>query len=220
MTFEENAEAFESSLFARTGIKADLIVLDEVSGVRYDSVVASANDLTDNNTVGSAAGKNNLAASFVAANGESLSSTAGALALGDTNWTVAGWAYRDALGVDTVVSRGNATPQCILRGDGGTENLTLFTRGAADSVTKVGGFTAAAFHFVVGWHDADNNLIGVSIDGGVAVTAATGGANTSTTDPLLLGGWEAHNFMSGLLDELGRWSRVLTAQERGKRITA
>src|SRR3990167_1322919 len=89
--------------------------LDEAGGVRYDSVVASANDLTDNNTVGSATGKNNLAANFVAANGESLSSTAGALALGDTNWTVAGWAYRNALGVDTVVSRGNATPQCILQ---------------------------------------------------------------------------------------------------------
>jgi hypothetical protein len=55
--------------------------LDETSGVRYDSVTTSANDLTDNNTVGvSLAGPSGTVAQFTAANSESL--TGSSLTLG------------------------------------------------------------------------------------------------------------------------------------------
>jgi hypothetical protein len=50
--------------------------LDETSGTRFDSV--STNNLTDNNTVGSAIGKIGNAASFVRANNEYLSSASSA----------------------------------------------------------------------------------------------------------------------------------------------
>src|SRR3990167_10705009 len=66
--------------------------LDEASGVRYDSVVASANDLTDNNTVASATGKFNDAASFLAANSESLS-TPNTILGADANVSASVWFY-------------------------------------------------------------------------------------------------------------------------------
>lgn len=66
--------------------------LDEVSGVRYDS--HGSNDLTDNNTVGSATAvagaMNGNAASFVSANNEYLNSSAISLDL-SSGWTVSLW---------------------------------------------------------------------------------------------------------------------------------
>jgi len=46
---------------------------DETSGVRYDSVTATANDLTDNNTVGTSTGLRGLACDFEKGNSEFLS---------------------------------------------------------------------------------------------------------------------------------------------------
>lgn len=74
-------------------IAQDLIscwTMDEASGTRYDS--AGSNDLTDNNTVGSVAGKFGNAASFIAGNNEYLSHTLNDdLDIGTKTWTLGLW---------------------------------------------------------------------------------------------------------------------------------
>lgn len=72
--------------------------LEEANGARVDSVVASGNDLTDNNTVTQAVGVLGNAAQFTAANSESLSHADNAsLGTGDIDFTVASWVYFDSL---------------------------------------------------------------------------------------------------------------------------
>lgn len=81
-------------------IKAKLTAwwsLEEASGTRADSHT-SGYDLTDNNTVGQAAGKVANAADFVAANSEYLSNTA-IPAVNSAGWEIAGWVFFDSTAV-------------------------------------------------------------------------------------------------------------------------
>jgi len=64
--------------------------LDETSGTRNDS--HGSNHLTDNNTVGYTSGVKSNAATFIAANNESLSiSDNAALSMGDISFSVCAW---------------------------------------------------------------------------------------------------------------------------------
>lgn len=81
-----------------SSLLTDLIsywTLDEASGTRFDS--HGSNDLTDNNTVTSAAGKLGDAAQFTVANGEYLSVADNASLDLTTAMTLAGWVYADSL---------------------------------------------------------------------------------------------------------------------------
>ncbi len=184
--------------------------LSEASGNRADS--HGSLTLTDTNTVTSAtstqSSAHNTSAFFRAAASETL--TNAAIQLADTDWTVAGWLYRDATGVDTLASCGNATSSLILRGDGATSNAIMYAVSATKSVTSTGTDGAGAWHFLVGYHDSVNNLIGISVDGGAFQTSATGGANSTPDSAFMLGGWVGHNFLSGRVDEVGVYSLVLT----------
>src|SRR5688572_29665368 len=71
--------------------------LEETSDTRFDA--HSTNHLTDNNTVASATGKLGTAASFTAANQESLAiADNAALSMGDLDFTLAGWVYINVSG--------------------------------------------------------------------------------------------------------------------------
>src|SRR6185295_10218115 len=78
--------------------------LDETSGSRSDSF--GSNTLTDNNTVGSTAGKVGNAAQFIQANTEYLSAADNAaLSVADIDFTFAFWVYLDS---KTTGTSGNA----------------------------------------------------------------------------------------------------------------
>jgi len=73
---------------------------DEVSGVRYDSVTANSNDLTDNNTVGYAAGLLSNACDFERDTSEYLSITDGSqtsLDHADDDYSVSFWIKYESL---------------------------------------------------------------------------------------------------------------------------
>lgn len=152
--------------------------LDEASGTRYDRVGTS--HLTDNATVTSAAGISYpLAAEFVIANSEFLSAADSAvLSAADINMWGAGWVRPAAVNVASLVSgkwntTGNREWQVA------QNNADLLIQISPDgTATGNGAVTASSALAANTWlaymwyHDATNNLIGLSINGGAFSTTS------------------------------------------------
>lgn len=155
-------------------------------------------ELTDNNTVPSVAGKIGNAASFTIASSEYFSNASGVMGA-DANFTFAGWVWINAAaGAQIFFYQHNGN--FYLRSNAG--NLELWTRAFADSLIWNGGAAigTGAWHFVVAWHDASTNQLGLQLDDGVVTTGATGGPNNAGTHTRF-GTYELTQFLGGRLDE-------------------
>lgn len=211
--------------------------LDEESGTRVD--IVGTNDLTDNNTVGFAtvtgppnfpAGK---AASFVAANNESLSATVVGMNPQHTDFSVAGWAYFDAANNQFVFSLGKnsaALKDLILTVNRNSTGLGFDGTGKAnitmgDNVTFVFGpwpqasdpvLSADTWYWFYVEHDTAVNELRLYINNSLAITVTTGAAfplDPGTTF-LYLGALDSTLFSTTRLAHWQYRSRTLTAQER------
>ncbi|MEO1063759.1 MAG: LamG-like jellyroll fold domain-containing protein [Actinomycetota bacterium] len=201
--------------------------LNETSGTRADS--HGSNDLTDNNTVGSASGKLGNAADFESTNNEYLSHADNAdLATGDFDWTVTAWfrleslpsAVGDTGGIVTKHKDGDEKEFIVAVSTGEDKPLIrLFALGGSTIATATWGaaVSTGTWYFVEAYHDAANNEIGIAINNGTHVTAPTGGtASARKTDVL----WQigslgnGSSFLDGRVDSVSRWDRLLTSQER------
>ena len=188
--------------------------LDEKSGTRVDSVTATGNDLTDNNTVTYVnSAPNGVVATFTSANNESLSN-AYTWAAG-TSYTFAAWIKVTATGIGSA-----AHCEFIGGGGGGNFSFRAFTDTTLQLITSGFGVTnqvtvaslSDKWHFVVGYYQ-DGVGSGISFDGGsyqTAVDVANGATtitcigdrSTSPTSP-----------MDGNIVSVGMWSGVLAASE-------
>ena len=195
--------------------------LDEASGTRYDSVLTSGNDLTDNNTVGSAEGKQGNAASFVAANNETLTKAASAeLSFGDVDFTIAAW-FNTGTKVDgTIVSvweNGVGVNYALqLDGSGTKVQMRTFDAWPGDIALYDTVVNDSEWHLAIGWYDAAADTVNIQVDNTTVVTTASSGAPPGTTLTFAIGGIVGTDVLcwNGLIDEVGIWSRVLTADER------
>lgn len=183
--------------------------LDEPSGNALGSY--GGNTLTDNNTVTSAVGKvGGLARQFTAASSEYLSRVDNAALSGaDVDLWVAAWAFFDALGVaHTIVGKRDDTGnqreyvldyvislnawRWLVSGDGAATATPTYTGAAA---------IAARWYFVMSYHDAVNNLLGLSVNGGAWDTVAHTTGVFNGTAPFhigsLLNAGAPTNFMDG-----------------------
>lgn len=204
------------------GLRTDLIAfwkLEEASGTRFDSV--GSNDLTDNNTVAQVAGKIGNAAHFVAADSESLSINDNpALSMGDIDFTIAGWFNRELEG---------ALSPLVWKFDLGSAEYVVFLQAGAAfgfSVSPDGSEGALAtietpgaspdtWHFFVVWHDATLDTINLQMDNGsVESTAHSAGVFDGSSRLFLGGAFDGAFGLTGNLDAIGIWKRVLTAAER------
>ncbi len=202
--------------------------LDEVAGQRND--IKGANHLTDNNTVGSAAGKHNNAASFVAANNEYLSHASNAdFRIPPTGRAFALWVYIPAgTPGDTIFRKMTddfSADEYLLHKDGvdvgGAGQIYFVVLGgvgdwAIQSEAAPAPVPMGAWHLYVAWYDPSDKKAKLQIDNGVV---AAGSA--LTTDPFnsasdfVLGkatvGW--NGALQGQADEFAVWS-VLDATRR------
>lgn len=193
--------------------------LDETSGVRYDSKGTA--DLTDNNTVGSASGMHNAAASFVGANTEFLSrpfdsslNITGAVTYSCWIKTTSGAAFQNVMGWDFP----DAFPSIMLVINDSTYRLFYAASGAdwqrldtSDNSAVNGNW----HHFLAWWDPADKKGH-VQIDGGTVmdgVALAGSSLRSATTQDWKMGSWTFGNY-TGLIDEGAIWSRLLTSDER------
>lgn len=198
--------------------------LDEASGTRADSVVASGNDLTDNNTVLFGTGKQGNAADFEQANSEWLSRVSGAsLQTGDIDFTVCGWVNIESIagGFDPCLAKKGATAsrEYQVRLDSATNVFQFLVSSDGSTTTTLdygSTFTTATWYFVIAWHDSVANTINLQVNNGVVasasyasgITAGAGNFQMSYND------WDTVGIYDGLMDEVAFWKRVLTAAER------
>ena len=189
--------------------------LEETSGTRFNSVL-TGNNLTDNNTVGSMAGKVGNAAQFTLANTEYLSAADNpALSTGDIDFSIAAWVYFDSLtDARTIVSKADT---------GANEYLLYFYNNrirfnVANAVEvaadNLGAPTTGQWYFVVAWHDSVNNQIGIQVNGGTADTAAYAGGVVDGTAPFVIGAYASSaNAHDGRIDQVGFWKGVMSDEE-------
>lgn len=192
--------------------------MDEASGARADS--AGSNTLTDNNTVGSAAGKINLGALFAAAFSEFLSIADNAsLSMGDIDFSIALW-------FNATTSLTQRT--IIAKGDGNTGNATEYalylTVGSLQfdvmNGSQTGSIASAAlslstWYFALARHSATNNTLNLSVNNVAVAPVSYSGGSYNSTHPLNIGRWPVFNswYFDGLIDEVGIWKRYLTDAE-------
>jgi hypothetical protein len=194
-----------------TGIVSSWPVNEE-SGTRYD--VVGANHLTDNNTVGYAAGKNGNAASFVAANSEYLSLNAG---LNSTIKTVSLWVYANNI-TDTQfpLTFASSAGTLAFHLQNYSSAFHFYVEGL-DQPIVVSAITAGAWYHITAELNQTAKTLkmwrnGVQVGGTVTYTTGTPAIATKMAIGAKYDGSQA--FWGGLIDEPIVWSRGLTDAER------
>jgi hypothetical protein len=195
--------------------------LDETSGVRADS--HGSNDLADYNTVGSTIGKQNNAASFVAADIEYLGIADNAdLSLNGTSFTVAAWVN---------LSSKSSHRDIVLKGYTSSNdyeyaliyNQTVDRFGFYVSPDGVTSYNVIAnnsdapstntWYFVVAWYDGSSLNISVNNSSLDSISYSAGVYKGS--QPFRLGYRGGYTYyLDGSLDEAFLYKRALTADER------
>lgn len=194
--------------------------LDEVSGVRVDAVVGSANDLTDNNTVTSAAGIINLAAQFLAANTETLSHVDNvSLEVAGTDFTISHWVkLTDLLATYGVAGKSNGAvaEYCTYVAiTTGITHFQTFTGGASQADLAGSAITAGGWHLIVADYTLATKTLTLTVDNGAPASVVNAGTNpTAQAAPFVIGSRTNAFFYTGLVDEVGFWKRILTAPEK------
>lgn len=185
--------------------------LDEASGNALDA--HSSNDLTDNNTVGSATGKINNARDFESGSSEYFTGSTSAFSFDDEDFSVSFW-----INFETI-----ANTFLVGQWDGINNKWLIYFPGdtvkfLTDDVFFNTGWTPAAtgtWYHVVLVHDFTNTECLWYVNGSEVGSSAQRGVNPGTTTPFAVGGNAAGSvgYLDGLIDELGIWNRVLTPTE-------
>lgn len=201
--------------------------LDEASGTRADS--HGANDLTDNNTVGSTTGVAGNAATFDGTSNESLSRADNSdLSIGGhVNFAFSLWVKFNSLGSNRTIFNkwvGISDQEYQLLYNSSTNRIVFSVNPTGSSgATSVSANTFGApstgtWYHVYVEHDADNDTIGISINNGTLDTAShsTGVADRFATFRFGAQGALGNLLLlDGAIDEVGYWKgRVLTTDER------
>jgi len=194
--------------------------LDEASGNALD--VHGSNELTQNGTVGSATGKVSNARDFSENNYFTRADNA-SLSTGDIDFSLAAWIKFDALaGGDMTVFTKDSGPaaEYYLQLEGSTNRFKWYVYGATGygSATSVqadtfGNVSTGVWYHVVCWHDSVGNQIGISVNRSTD-TASHSAGGIDGGDTFHLGADPYAQEVDGLIDEVGFWKKVLTANER------
>ena len=197
--------------------------LNEESGERADA--HGSNDLTDNNTVLYAAGKQGNAGDFEEVNVEYLSHADNAsLSTGNIDFTFGCWVKMESdpgshmYIISKYATVGNG--EYALNFNTTTNRFEFFIcdGSALGTVTanQLGAPATGTWYYVIVWHDATNSLVGVQVNNGTADTAAAGRNPQDGSDVFRIGNYGGASAISwdGLIDEVGFWKRLLTASEK------
>lgn len=197
--------------------------LDELSGNAIDD--KGANDLTDNNTVTTAAGIIGTSRSFTAADNEYFSIADNAdLAGGDVVIFVWAWVRHGALNPATtpgIMAKwpGGGQNEFSLYADGNTQRYGFDVSGnGSDTITVTanshGDPADEVWHLVMGWHDPILNTINIQVDAGTVDSTSHSAGVHNGTGEFTLGGIGTSFTWTGQIDESGWTTRIWSAGER------
>ncbi len=189
--------------------------LDEESGIRYDA--HGTNHLTDNNTVGYAAGKVGNAADFEKDNSESLSIADNAsLRMGaGVYFTLGTWLNIETLpggaGYCGIIYKWPTPAEYFLGING--DHLEFIVHDGSNYKVLVSAVTLSlsTWYFVMAWYDGTN--LNLQINNGSIETIAHNTDVYSGTSNFLLGG-VSNETLDGLMDSPFVAKRIYTADER------
>lgn len=189
--------------------------LDESSGTRIDS--HGANDLTDNNTVTSAAGIVAGAAQFESANSEYLSHADNAeLSAGDIDFSLTAWVYLDDISNDhAVIGKGTTSVEYqIYYTD--AERFVFVVGDGVDSffISDETPITGSTWYFVVAWRNAATDETFIQVNNGTVYSGAGPTTVLDGSENFVIGEFLEADFMAGRIDEASFWKRILTTDER------
>jgi len=196
------------------------------SGTEFDE--HGSNDLTDNNTVGTATGKVGNARDFESSNSENLSCTSNSsLQTGDIDFTLAFWANFESKGNVDMAAVGKygydaGTREYLIQHRAGSDRWAFLLSSDGSSFTEVlsnnfGAMSTGVWYFVVAWHDATANTMNIQVNDGTANSSAYSSGVFSSSSVFrigAIGNSSLANYFDGLIDEVGFWKRVLTSGER------
>lgn len=181
--------------------------LEEASGTRADA--HGDHDLTDNNTVGSGAGRVGVAADAIETNNEYLAVNA-PVDFTDSH-SVAFWVYRRA--GSTVTGIGNAS------GMGWRIRTSILearnSLGTVQNIALPETFTNNTWHFFVVSYDAATGTLSARMNGSetASTLALTGGIQAPSPNQLSMFFGMGAGSAGGLIDSYGLWNRVLSNAE-------
>jgi hypothetical protein len=189
--------------------------LDEASGDAIDA--HGANDLTDNNGVGSATGKTGTARDFESDSFQWLQRADNTdLSVGDIDFSVALWIRPETNNAFAILSKVGGTNWAYdLRNTATAFYFTVASgSGPANqtSVTVGGAAVPGTWYFLAAYHDSVNNVIGISLNGATVVTEPYAHGSYDENSAFRLG-FDGSSFMDGLMEDVGFWKRVLTQSE-------
>lgn len=187
--------------------------LNETSGTRADS--AGSNNLTDNNSVSYTTGKISNAATFVRSSSQSLSCASNASLQISGSFTMSMWIkFQTLTNYNIFANKGNGAEFWIYTASNGGGDYQIGSGSVGSQQFPNGTFTTDTWYFIVFWWDSVGNQMGYSINNGTAVTAGTSGSPTVGSSDFTLGSANGTHYCDAYIDEVGRWSRVLTSAER------
>lgn len=194
---------------------------DELSGDLLDD--KDSHDGADVNTVGTAAGIINTARDFVAASLERFQVADHAdLRSGVGDWAMDGWLYPSPSGTYHIAGKGlsviNANFDWQLFIVATTVTFRVSNGSTAFDVNASTAATVGAWNYFYIQFDSATGKPGISLNNGtLAETTITGSIN-SVAQPLHFGcRFASTPFFNGRLDEMSRYNRKLTVDERGSR---
>jgi hypothetical protein len=194
--------------------------LDEASGNAIDA--HDDNDLTDSNSVGATTGKVNGCRDFEAGSSQGFSIADNAdLSFGDIDFTIACWLTLESENPGNVTWCGKANGALYLYYHFGNDRLAaqVFSAGGFSgqgdvAANNLGAVATATWYYVVFWHDATANTINLQVNNGTADSVSHTTGVFEGDAAFYIGRNEFGSYWDGLIDELGVWKRVLTADER------
>jgi hypothetical protein len=196
--------------------------LDEASGNALDA--HGANDLSDNNTVGTATGKINGGRDFERDNSEYFRLADNAsLSTGDIDFTFTAWVKFETLTsgmTQVILSKWDDVLdfEYWLAFFGSSDKLTFYVSSSGGTLTftdTTAVASAGVWYFVVAWHDAAANTINLQVnDGAVASASHSAGVRDGASAFCIGAQANPTNYTDGVIDEVGFWKRVLTSDER------
>jgi len=200
--------------------------LEEASGTRVDAVVATGNDLTDNNTVGQAVGKVGFAADFENDNSEYLSHANNtSLQTGDIDYSFNFWVNAESFPgqyCSLIIRDASSQREYIIFYDSVAARFTfsVFTAGVTQNNLTLSTFGALPLSTWVNinlWHDTAAGTINGSVNNGATDSILTAGPlQAAATAQFRIGSWEffSDNRWDGLIDQVGFAKALLTTDEK------
>lgn len=191
-----------------------------------DKAPVNRNNLTDNNTVTQAAGRTPNGAQFTRTNSESLTMADNAsLSTGDIDFSTSAWVYLDSKTGhrDIVTKWRSGTNQreyaLIYQQTFDRFEFYVSSNGTAETAVTANNFgspSTSTWYFIVAWHDATNNQLGISVNNGTADTSSYSSGVFDSTANFGIGGRDTSNieYMDGRIDNVGFWKRTLSTEER------